>query len=178
MRLVCRAARWRGALLAAAVLCTTIGVAGVVPRVAMATTETNDEIHVDYGDAPGTSMWVHWHGPDAAVDYGTTTDYGSVATASAPTITPVDTAGPFYPVELIGPTPDTTYHYRIGAAGLDHTFKTAPTGDFVWDDIGDTGTTLYDPAATSSCHRPWMADVWQDVAADQPDFVTHGGDIG
>ena len=43
--------------------------------------------------------------------------------------------------------------------------------------MGDTGTTFYDPAAAASCNTPWMAEVWQQIAADNPDFVTHGGDI-
>jgi hypothetical protein len=169
--------RLRGALICIALAIASIGLVAQSPRIAVATSEPNDEIHVDYGDNAGTSMWVFWHGPDSVLDYGLTSSYGHTATASAPPIKPVDIAGPFWRVQLTGLTPGTVYHYKIGASGIDHSFETAPTGDFVWDDIGDTATTFYDPAADASCKRPWMAQVWQQIADDNPDVVTDGGDI-
>jgi uncharacterized repeat protein (TIGR01451 family) len=134
-------------------------------------TEPDDEIHSSYGDS-GSEMWVYWHGPDAVVQYGLDATYGQSATASRPTIAPKDLTG-FWQVRLTGLAPGTTYHYRIGAGGLDHTFRTAPTGDFVWSDIGDTATTY----AGGGCSKPWMSQVWQQLADEHPDVVTHGGDI-
>jgi hypothetical protein len=151
--------------------------AGTTPRAHAASAEPDDEIHVDYGNDASSSMWVHWRGPDSTLGYGLTTDYGSTATASPTWVTPVDIAGPFWEVELTGLQPGTIYHYAIGPSGLDHTFETAPTGNFRWDDIGDTGTTYYDPTAGTACNKSWMAEVWNQIAADQPDMVTHGGDI-
>jgi hypothetical protein len=81
---------------------------------------------------------------------------------------PVDDPGPFWEAVLTGLAPGTTYHYTIGDTGIDHTFSTAPTGDFTWVDMGDTGTTL--------C-QSWMAGIQQLVADQHPAFVTHGGDI-
>jgi hypothetical protein len=80
-------------------------------------------------------------------------------------------------VQLTGLTTGTVYHYKIGASGLDHTFKTAPSGDFTWTDIGDTGTTFYDPVTPAKCNKTWMTQVWQQVTAESPDMITHGGDI-
>lgn len=82
-------------------------------------------------------------------------------------------------MEPTGLLPGTIYHYQIGADGLDHQFETAPTGDapWVWDDVGDTGSTYYDPAGGPGCNKPWMAEVWAQIAAESPDVVTHGGDI-
>jgi hypothetical protein len=165
------------AVVATAFALSTVGLVSGAVTAAHATTEANDEIHVDYGDTPGTTMWVHWHGPDSTLDYGLDADYGTTVTAAAPPVTPVDTAGPFWRVQLTGLTANTIYHYRIGAAGLDHTFETAPTDDFMWDDIGDTGSTYFNPAAEASCNKTWMPTVWQQVVDDNPDVVTHGGDI-
>ncbi|HEX4432108.1 MAG TPA: hypothetical protein VHZ96_22750, partial [Frankiaceae bacterium] len=92
----------------------------------------------------------------------------SQATASPSAIKPVDTTGPFEEVQLTGLTPGMTYHYAIGAAGIDHTFKTVPTGSFTWVDMGDTTTT--------SCEA-YMAQTHSLAAAQDPNFVTHGGDI-
>lgn len=136
----------------------------------------NDEIHSSFGD-DGTQMWLYWRGPAGTVSYGTTSSYGQSATASAPTIKPVDNAGPFKRVNLTGLIPNTRYHYRIGATGHDSMFRTAPTGNLTWDDIGDTGTTYFDPAAGVRCNKTWMANIWDQLANDHPNFVTHGGDI-
>ncbi len=156
-----------------------------------------DEIHTDFGDNASTTMWVHWRGTAQTVSYGTTTSYGSTSSSSVTlpavyndTVNGVPTtiyvplptdpsaaSSSFQRIQLTGLTAGLVYHYKIGAAGLDHTFKTAPSGDYTWDDIGDTATTAFDPNADASCNKPWMSSVWADVAADAPDFVTHGGDI-
>jgi hypothetical protein len=138
---------------------------------ALATTEPNDEIHSSLGDS-SSQMWLYWHGPDDVVQYGLDSTYGQTATASRPTIAPKDLGG-HWQVRLTDLSPDTTYHYQIGDNGLDHTFQTAPTGDFVWADIGDTGTTY----TGGGCIKPWMSQVWQQLADEHPDLVTHGGDI-
>ena len=135
--------------------------------------DTVDEISCNYGDS-GDSLWIHYRNPDAltpqdTVFYGADTTYGKLAIAVQPAIVPVDQPGSsFREAELTGLAPGQLVHYRIGAAGLDHTCGTPPTGNFRWDDIGDTGTTL--------C-TPWVATTHSQVAADNPDFVTHGGDV-
>ncbi len=138
--------------------------------------EANDEIHSSFGDT-ADQMRLYWHGPDSQLSYGLTTAYTNSVSASAPAITPVDTAGPFWRVTLTGLTAGTVYHYQIGVGGPDHTFRSAPAGDFIWDDIGDTGTTYYDPSTANGCNKPWMSDVWAQLAAEHPAFVTHGGDL-
>jgi hypothetical protein len=160
LRLLCGAAALAGATLA------------VPPHaLASATNEPDDEIHSSLGDT-SSQMWLYWHGPDAVVQYGLDSTYGRTATASTPTIAPNDLGG-LWQVRLTNLAPGTTYHYRVGSSGLDHTFRTAPTGDFVWDDIGDTGTTY----SGGGCVKPWMSQVWQQLADEHPDLVTHGGDI-
>lgn len=138
---------------------------------ALSTTEPNDEIHSSLGDS-SSQMWLYWHGPDDVVQYGLDSSYGQTATASRPTIVAKDLGG-LWQVRLTNLAPDTMYHYQIGANGLDHTFQTAPTGDFVWDDIGDTGATY----TGGGCSKPWMGQVWQQLAGEHPDLATHGGDI-
>jgi len=129
--------------------------------------DTVDEIHYSYGAAPG-SVVVNWRGAETVIDYGPTAEYGSQAVAGTSAITPVDIAGPFREVLLTGLEPDTTYHYRIGATGDDHTLRTAPTGNLRWIDVGDTASTI--------CN-PWVAGIHQLIASQDPHVVTHGGDI-
>lgn len=168
-------------VLSASVLAGVISIVGMAAlgnylHLASAAVEPNDEIHSSFGD-DSSQMWLYWHGPDATVSYGTSTAYSQTETAQAPTIKPIDQSGQFWQVKLTGLTAGTTYHYQIGTSGVDHTFQTAPTSDFVWDDLGDTGSTYYDASTPSSCNKYWMSDVWQQIAADHPAFVTHGGDI-
>jgi len=131
-----------------------------------------DEIHYSFGDTPDSAVF-DWHGQEQNIYYGLDTNYGSQAVASDPMCSPghpcipVDEAGPFREVALTGLQPGTVYHYKIGV-GIDHTFQTTPTGDFNWVDVGDTGSTL--------CH-PWIAQTHTLIAAQNPAFVTHGGDI-
>jgi hypothetical protein len=138
------------------------------PTEAIAAADTVDEIHYSFGNDPGTVVF-DWRGSETAFFYGTDTTYGSEATAAPSAITPVDIAGPFEEVSVSGLTPGATYHYRIGADGLDHTFQTAPTGSFSWVDIGDS---------MSSVCGAWMPAEQALIAAQAPTFVTHGGDIG
>ncbi len=147
------------------------------PHAAADGVDTVDEISANYGDDAGSSMWLHWRGAETDVAYGTDTGYGQQATGQPPQVAPVDVTGPFYRVLLTGLTPGTVYHYRIGAGGADHQFETAPTSDFSWDDIGDTGSSYYLPGSPAGCNRPFMPSYWQLLAADNADLYTHGGDV-
>ena len=129
--------------------------------------DTVTEIHYSFGNTPDSVVF-DWVGQEQELDYGLTIDYGQTAIASPSPVTPVDSPGPFRQVTLTGLEPSAVYHYRIGATGPDHTFQTLPGGDFTWADIGDT--------AASSCD-PWVAQNQALIAAQNPTFVTHGGDI-
>ena len=145
---------------------------------AAAARDSVDEIHAAFGNNPGHSMWIYWHGSASRVQFGRTTAYGHSAKAHRSPVTQVDISGPIERAHLRHLTPGVTYHYRIDK-GVDHRFRTAPTGKIHWDDIGDTGSTLdtRNPRTGSGCTKPWMADVWRGVRADKPTFITHGGDI-
>jgi uncharacterized repeat protein (TIGR01451 family) len=174
----CGALGW-ATLVPSAAVATQTSSSGLTPAsgsflsqvLALSGAEPNDEIHSSFGDS-SSQMWLYWHGPDSSVQYGLNSTYGQTATASRPAIVAKDLGG-LWQVLLTNLTPGTTYHYTIGNSGLDHTFTTAPTGDFVWDDIGDTGTTF----SGGGCAKPWMSQVWQQLAGEHPDLVTHGGDI-
>jgi hypothetical protein len=161
---------------AAAVLALLL--APVRPALAGNGPDTVDEIHASFGDDAGTSMWVGWRGAASVVNYGTDTSYGQSAAPTVNAVTPVDIAGPFEHVLLTGLSPGTVYHYQIDQ-GADHQFETAPGGDFTWDDIGDTASTYdsYNAVTGTGCNPTWMGAVWAQIAAELPDFVSHGGDI-
>src|SRR5205823_3531957 len=105
----------------------------------------------------------------AATDirYGKTTGYGSTATAQAPSPAPFSSTGPFEEVRLANLEPGTTYHYSIGG-GVDHTFTTAPTGDFRFDAEADIG---------SSRDFSNVVPTQNQIAADNPAFVLGVGDL-
>lgn len=130
------------------------------------------EIHYSYGDTPN-SVAFDWRGAETTIYYGTSPYYDHQAVASASAITPLDSAGPYQEVLLNDVAPGTTYYYQIGLSGDMHTFTTAPTDDFSWVDTGDTSAT-YCGAYNA---RPWMAEIQQLIADQNPNFVTHGGDI-
>jgi hypothetical protein len=156
---------------AVVVIAIALGGSSMLTGVAHAT-DSVDEIHYSYGDTPDSVVF-DWHGSAATFSYALDSDhvpggpYTDQVQASPTSTVPVDSAGPFQEVILRGLTPGATYHYRIGD-GDDHTFRTAPTGDFTWVDTGDTGSTLCDS---------WMAETQELIAQQHPDFVTHGGDI-
>ena len=129
--------------------------------------DTVTEIHYSFRNTPD-SVWFDWDGQEQDIYYGPDASYGRTAVAGSSGVTPVDSAGPFRQVQLTGLTPGTTYHYKVGATGADHTFQTVPTGDFTWADTGDTSSTLCDS---------WLAGTQSLIAAQHPSFVTHGGDI-
>ncbi|HEY7176762.1 MAG TPA: fibronectin type III domain-containing protein [Micromonosporaceae bacterium] len=107
---------------------STVSAAAVAANsIAPAVADTVDEIHYSYGDGPGTVV-LGWRGSATTVDFGAAAAYGATVTATVSPITPVDIAGPFMRATLTGLAPDTTYHYRIGPSGIDHTLSSAPTG--------------------------------------------------
>lgn len=132
-------------------------------------TDVVDEIKYAYGNTRDEVVF-SWHGSESTIYYGTTSSYGSQATASASAITPVDMAGPFMEAHLTGLSLGTTYHYKIGVDGLDHTFKTAAadTDNFQAIAIGDT--------IASTC-RAYEQAMFDQVKGISPDFVLHHGDI-
>lgn len=134
---------------------------------AAAAADTVTEIHYSFGNT-SASVWFDWNGQQQNIYYGLDSTYGRLAVASQSPVTPADRAGPFRQVQLTGLRPSTTYHYKIGPNGADHTFQTIPEGDFSWADVGDTGST--------AC-EPWVARTQALIAAQHPAFVTHGGDI-
>lgn len=142
--------------------------AAEVPEPADPPEPATNEVKYSYGNTPDSVVF-NWRGEEQNIYYGLTTEYGQQAVAGNSAVTPWDISGPFREVMLSGLQPSTTYHYKIGENGQDYTFKTIPTGgDFKWVDIGDT---------KSSYCAPWMPGMHQLIAAQQPNFVTHGGDI-
>ena len=135
------------------------------PQAAPADSDGVDEVHYTY---TGTdSVAFDWRGEATEIRYGATSGYGSSAAAHAPDPLPFSSAGPFREVELTGLSPGTTYHYSIGG-GPDHTFSTAPAGDFRFDVEGDIGSSLkYTKVAPTQAQ----------IAADDPAFVLGVGDL-
>ena len=135
------------------------------PQAAPADSDGVDEVHYTY---TGTdSVAFDWRGEATEIRYGATSGYGSSAAAHVPDPLPFSSAGPFREVELTGLSPDTTYHYSIGG-GADHTFSTAPAGDFRFDVEGDIGSSLkYTKVAPTQAQ----------IAADDPAFVLGVGDL-
>jgi len=127
-----------------------------------------DEIHFTLTGQ--TSVTFDWRGPESTIRYGTTTGYGSTATAQTPSPLPFSSPGPFWEARLTGLTENTLYHYSIGS-GPDHTFHTPiPRGasNFTIYAEGDIGN------ATS---WPRMGVVQSMIAAGQPNFVLTLGDL-
>ncbi len=147
-------------------LCLETTVSYVAPP---APTDVVDEIKYSYGDTRDEVVF-SWRGSEDTLYYGATNTYGQTATASASAITPVDTTGPFMEVRVSGLSLGTTYHYKIGTAGLDHTFTTAAgdTDDFQALAVGDT--------IASTC-REYEQDLFDQMGALSPNFVLHHGDI-
>jgi parallel beta-helix repeat protein len=156
-----RAARaCRLALLAGALMAMTL-----VPSGVRASGDVVDEVHYTF---TGTaSVTFDWRGAATDIRFGKTTSYGTTANAQAPSPTPFSSAGPFQEVRLAGLDPGTTYHYSIGG-GVDHTFTTAPTGDFRFDAEADIG---------SSRDFSNVAPTQAQISADNPAFVLAVGDL-
>jgi uncharacterized repeat protein (TIGR01451 family) len=129
-----------------------------------------DEIKYSFGDT-NDSVVFDWHGTETTIYYGLDNTYRQSTTASPPSITPFNGDGHYEEATLTGLQPNTTYHYKIGADGVDHTFQTIPTGSFNWVDVGDTMSTSCAGDGT------WMPAEQQLVANQSPNFVTHGGDV-
>ncbi|QQS18161.1 metallophosphoesterase family protein [Candidatus Saccharibacteria bacterium] len=130
---------------------------------------TADEIKYAFGNT-ADSVVFSWRGGDETIYYGLDTNYGSAVTAVNSAITPVDIAGPFREAVLSGLSTGTTYHYKIGVDGVDHTFSTVPsdTDSFKVVSVGDT--------IASTC-RSYQAQLNQLVLDQNANFMIHGGDI-
>jgi uncharacterized repeat protein (TIGR01451 family) len=130
-----------------------------------------DEVKYAYAENPGEVVF-SWRGNEQTIYYGLTSDYGNQAVAGDSAITPVDIEGPFREVKLSGLSSGTTYHYKIGEAGDDYTFKTAagPTDSFKAIAVGDT------IAESCRSYQDAMNAVFESEAADA-DLMLHGGDI-
>jgi parallel beta-helix repeat protein len=128
-------------------------------------TDVVDELH--YTFTGPTSVAFDWRGSATDIRYGTTTSYGSTATASPASPSPFSSAGPFEQVQLTGLAAGTTYHYSVGG-GVDHTFSTPPTGSYTFDVEGDIGS--------SSSYRT-VAPTQSDIAAENPAFVLTTGNL-
>ncbi|HET8786476.1 MAG TPA: right-handed parallel beta-helix repeat-containing protein [Candidatus Limnocylindrales bacterium] len=148
-----------------AVAIFAVFVAAFAPIRSATAAGTADEIH--YTFTGPTSVAFDWRGTATDIRYGPTTAYGSTASAHTPTPLPFSSAGPFQEVQLTGLTAGARYHYSIGG-GPDHTFGTAPTGSFVFDVIGDIGSSLqWSSVATTQAQ----------IANDTPAFVIMDGDL-
>ncbi len=152
-------------LLARVLFLTMVLLVLVVPAHVRSATGTADEVH--YTFTGPTSVAFDWRGTATDIRYGPTTSYGSTATTYTPSPLPISSAGPWQEVELTGLTPGSTYHYSIGG-GTDHTFTTAPTGNFTFDAIGDVG---------SSREFSNVATTQNQIAGDIPAFVLVTGDL-
>src|SRR5919201_2736057 len=148
------------------VLCLTIFLLVLaLPADVRSATGTADEVH--YTFTGPTSVAFDWRGTATDIRYGATTSYGSTANSYTPSPLPFSSAGPWQEVQLTGLNPGTTYHYSIGG-GVDHTFTTAPTGDFTFDVIGDIG---------SSREFSTVVPTQNQVAGDTPACVLMAGDL-
>jgi hypothetical protein len=128
-------------------------------------TATASEVH--YTFTGPTSVAFDWRGGQGQLSYGPTSAYGSTVTGQAPNPMPWSSAGPFYEAAIAGLQPGTTYHYAIDG-GVDHTFTTAPTGNFRFAAMGDIGSSLTFSKVPTTMNQ---------VAADAPAFVLMLGDL-
>jgi hypothetical protein len=126
-----------------------------------------------------TSVSVDWRGTDSTLHYGLTSSYGQSVTAVSqagaicdPAAVPGNSAtGPYREARISGLQGNTVYHYKIGSAGADHTFRTPPSigssgfNVTVQGDIGD---------ATSYSNMPRVQGM---VSSDLPRFVLMVGDL-
>jgi parallel beta-helix repeat protein len=162
-RVLTRRALLRSAAVLAAALAVTIAPAPM--RFDAAATAVVDEVHYTYTGPASVSF--SWRGSATDIRYGLAASYGETTEAQAPSPLPFSSAGPFREVELTGLQPGTTYHYSIGG-GPDHTFKTAPDGNFRFDVEADIGSTR---------DFSQVATVQNLISADAPAFVLAAGDL-
>ena len=109
--------------------------------------------------------WKTEHTSDSVVEYGTTTDYGLMASDTVPTTQ--------HTVTLTGLSPDTTYYYRVSSDGVVlaegdtfHTNRDENNPNFTFTAFGDSGCDCADQYA--------VADR---VALSDPDLILHTGDV-
>ncbi len=127
--------------------------------------EVVDEVHWTYTGP--TSVALDWRGAATDVRYGLTADYGSTATAGAPSPMPWSSAGPFREVEITGLAEDTVYHYSIGG-GPDHTFATGPGDSYRFVAVGDISESVTNPP---------VGELMQQIGSEQAAFVLALGDL-
>lgn len=115
------------------------------------------------------SVSLHWRGSATDVRFGTSVDYDRSAVAVRSTPQPLSSSRPFHEVLLSGLTPGATYHYSIGG-GPDRTFTApvAPDAPFDFISFGDTAPVS---------KRPWTAQLHSQIAAADPSFLLHLGDL-
>jgi hypothetical protein len=109
--------------------------------------------------------WITETSGTAAVDFGETTAFGSVAATTS-----VDGA---HTSRLEGLAAGATYHYRLvfdgAVVGEAHAFRTAPAdpqAPFRFVAVGDSGDGSWDQYAVA-----------EGIALSDPDFVIHTGDV-
>jgi len=137
-------------------------------------TDTATEIH--FTIISNTAVTFDWVGTANQVHYGTESgNLTSTATAVDSNILPVSSPwvsanpGPFREARLTGLMQGTTYYYKIGDDGVQHTFKTPPvpgTSDFVVVSVSDMHYSGAD-----------MTAIMNDIAAVNPTVVIVPGDI-
>jgi 3',5'-cyclic AMP phosphodiesterase CpdA len=146
---------------------------------------------ISYGADPTTQMYVSWSAGSATaapapasaptVRYGTSTSYGSTASATGRTVPiPAGYTQPsgdvddtvYYYTELSGLAPGTTYHYAVSYDGVnygpDTTFTTAKAGatNFRWVGTADEATSMVS-----------TLPIAQLEASYQPAFTVVAGDL-
>ncbi|MDP3771366.1 MAG: fibronectin type III domain-containing protein [bacterium] len=153
-------------------------VAVALPLRASAAVAGIDQVRLSWQRDPKTTMTIMWRTPVAfdglpRVQYGSTSAYG--ADASGTSQPAVLDGYAYHAVEIIGLTPNTTYHYRVrgpsGVWGDDATFRTAPNGaaDFAFTVFGDNGM-----AGNNGSRAVTMKDR---IAGQLPAFHLIAGDL-
>src|SRR5215469_5969604 len=143
-------------------------ITGLPQNVDSRATGTADEIHWTFTGP--TSASFHWRGTATEVRYGSSTTYGVIAHAHAPSPMPFSSPGPFWEAELTGLQPGSVYHYSIGSVP-DKTFHMPPkpgVAEFSIDVEGDIGGSN-----SFAC----VPGVQRLIADDLPAFVLMLGDL-
>jgi len=136
--------------------------------------DTATEIH--FTIISNTAVTFDWVGTASHVHYGMLSgNLTSVAAAVDSNILPVSSpwvsasSGPFREAKLTGLSQNTTYYYKVGDDGVQHTFKTplAP------------GSSGFDVVSVSDLHYSGgnMTSIMNDIAAVSPTLVIIPGDI-
>lgn len=140
-----------------------------IPKGDIVTTE-GPFAYTTFKGSPQNSIVVNFWSPSAAVkaavEYGTTTSYGSTISTS--------TASNFHHIELTGLTPGTTYHYRVNK-GPDQTFKTESAVPTKFK-FAVTGDNRDDPS-NNSVYAPRHKQLYDFIGTQNIDFMLNTGDL-